>query len=486
MTNETSSGLMPSHREEKPLASQPLPWLVLAAIVVVCAVFFPATPTRTRSIGPGNGSVAERPRILGPGGNPRTPWATELHSTEMGRADAVQNAAILQALGKTIDLDFEKKGIKDVLTDLSRQLGIPIWPNRVTFRDDIDEIYKPVTIHLRGISGRSALALVLEPGQLAWVVEDGVLKVSTVAAIEDILEANVYDVTDLVGADDSTKSDVCNINSLINLLLATIAPDSWENLGGPGVITPIAFDKTRVMCVRQTSAIHDEVALLLASLRKARRAPQAGHSRPIIVSADDSLAARRATEIRTALNRPVSIDARDRPLEEVVREIARQAEIPLFFEKINSFNEWVAFDQPSTLAVAAAPAHSALKLILEPALLTWVIRHEVLIVTTTRDALDHEYWQVYDISDWFSPRPNEGKAAEFNKQQFRSVIMKMTDPDAWKGGMVPAGSQPIRGLDGQVPEFHAEGIDVLVIRQTQDVHQQIAEFLQKLRDLRRL
>ena len=57
-----------------------------------------------------------------------------------------------------------------------------------------------------------------------------------------------------------------DFTSLINLITTTIQPDSWEELSGPGSVMP--YKTTLSLVIRQTQAIHEEIADLLGQLRR--------------------------------------------------------------------------------------------------------------------------------------------------------------------------------------------------------------------------
>src|SRR6185436_5050784 len=52
----------------------------------------------------------------------------------------------------------------------------------------------------------------------------------------------------------------------MNLISQTVQPDSWEELSGPGSMVPYRTTRSRV--IRQTQAVHDEIADLLGQLRR--------------------------------------------------------------------------------------------------------------------------------------------------------------------------------------------------------------------------
>lgn len=86
-----------------------------------------------------------------------------------------------------------------------------------------------------------------------------------------------YDVADLVVPmidvrqipPDSAEHGVLSsedFDSLIELITTTIAPDTWEDVGGPGTIAP--FAKNRSLVIRQSEEVHEEIIELLEKLRR--------------------------------------------------------------------------------------------------------------------------------------------------------------------------------------------------------------------------
>ncbi|UUO05971.1 general secretion pathway protein GspD [Blastopirellula sp. J2-11] len=57
-----------------------------------------------------------------------------------------------------------------------------------------------------------------------------------------------------------------DFDSLIQLITTTIEPESWEELGGPGAVSPFATNLSLV--VSQTQEVHDKIADLLEQLRR--------------------------------------------------------------------------------------------------------------------------------------------------------------------------------------------------------------------------
>jgi len=63
--------------------------------------------------------------------------------------------------------------------------------------------------------------------------------------------------------------DGLDFTSLMNLMSTQIAPDSWEDLSGPGSMMPHRLTKSIV--IRQTWAVHRQVLQLLRDLREAKQ-----------------------------------------------------------------------------------------------------------------------------------------------------------------------------------------------------------------------
>ncbi|MGI6418578.1 MAG: hypothetical protein ACOX1P_23265 [Thermoguttaceae bacterium] len=65
------------------------------------------------------------------------------------------------------------------------------------------------------------------------------------------------------GAGGGTMAD---FDSLIQLITATIQPETWEDVGGPGSVAP--FETNLSLVIRQTEEVHEEIVDLLEQLRR--------------------------------------------------------------------------------------------------------------------------------------------------------------------------------------------------------------------------
>jgi hypothetical protein len=92
--------------------------------------------------------------------------------------------------------------------------------------------------------------------------------------------AKVYDVADLVLPSPDASPDLADYSSLIDLITSTIAPESWNSVGGSGSCE--AFPTNLSLVVSQTPHVHEQVAALLETLRwrSASKETDGSHAAP--------------------------------------------------------------------------------------------------------------------------------------------------------------------------------------------------------------
>ncbi len=225
-------------------------------------------------------------------------------------------ARVYEQLEQTVDLS-------ELRPDMSFSEALEIFRNSVSpplkivplWRDLYDnaDIDQSTPINMDPISSvklGSALKFLLEAvsggfAELDYGVENGIITIATKESIPTDLITLVYDVTDLVGIPAEYRTSVSGgggaggggggvtsvgggftdtgqdetytrdelrqereqrINDLILLIQDTVYPDAWFDAGGEGTITSYG---TRLLSIRQTADIHNQISSLLEELRKA-------------------------------------------------------------------------------------------------------------------------------------------------------------------------------------------------------------------------
>ena len=178
-------------------------------------------------------------------------------------------ARIRAVLNSPTTVNFKEASLREVAAYFSALHKISV---KLEFHALEDVAMSPdaglVTAELSGVSLRSALRIILGELDLTYVIRDEILMITTREEAELQLATKLYPVGDLVGYKDPSGQSWSDFDTLIELINSTVEPESWEEVGGPGAISPIQFQGTDVICIRQTDEVHDEIAKLLARMRE--------------------------------------------------------------------------------------------------------------------------------------------------------------------------------------------------------------------------
>jgi len=112
-------------------------------------------------------------------------------------------------------------------------------------------------------------------------------------------------------------------------------------------------------------------------------------------------------EIQKKLDKPVKPSYRDQPLAVVIDALAKQADVAIHLDMVGLDEEAVRSDTPVTLSLdQPISLKSALKLLLEPLHLGYAVKDEVLKVTSPRLMKGEVYTISYPVADLVMPIPN--------------------------------------------------------------------------------
>jgi hypothetical protein len=243
-----------------------------------------------------------------PGGGAQAPPA----------ADVEQNdTATRESLARRLAAEFVEAPLADVLEFLSDALGVEIYTNWKAIEAAAIPRDAPVTIHLAKVRGAMALELALEQAgdQLAYVIRDGVVIVSTVEDLDGAAMLRVYNCRDLLsqaasqdvyqsstgygasmmgspgpygmtsgaagmmmgaGSADGGMADAAPPASssaamrILHILTTSIAPSSWQSTGGSGSGTIAEYNG--LIVVNHNARVHAQVEQVLKMVRQAAAA----------------------------------------------------------------------------------------------------------------------------------------------------------------------------------------------------------------------
>ena len=126
------------------------------------------------------------------------------------------------------------------------------------------DITRRITFHAKDVSLETALNMMLQEVNLSYLLVDGSLTLTTEETVATELITRYYNARPLL---DSQHPDD-SLDQLIKLLTATVAPESWGELGGAGSIERYEG----ILIISNTRFIHAKVEAFLRDLGDAMAA----------------------------------------------------------------------------------------------------------------------------------------------------------------------------------------------------------------------
>ncbi|MEX0793026.1 MAG: hypothetical protein WD045_07815 [Pirellulaceae bacterium] len=190
----------------------------------------------------------------------------------------------------TVDLPNEQYPLEKLGEELSKVTGLTIWIDTRA----LDDVGLATDTATQGPWQQVSVERVLDDLKqldLDWMAIEGIVIITTPEEAESELLVRVYPVADLIAAEvqasqtgfnpwhtDSAKAkkatgdptgvlsgSYAGYDPLIEMLTTTVVPESWEELGGPGTLSP--YPLANCLVVAQTRQIHQEIDQLLGQIR---------------------------------------------------------------------------------------------------------------------------------------------------------------------------------------------------------------------------
>ena len=125
----------------------------------------------------------------------RKKWASVDLKKNSPAEEKIQ-AALIDPQG--VDIEFIDTPLEDAMSFLADAHDITIIIDDQALVEEGVQIDQPINRTLSGITLRSAMKIMLEPLGLTYIIEDEVMKITTIIAAEEKLSTRVYPVGDLV------------------------------------------------------------------------------------------------------------------------------------------------------------------------------------------------------------------------------------------------------------------------------------------------
>ena len=378
---------------------------------------------------------------------------------------------IHRALRRPVSVDFHQTPLDDVAASLQEMCGIPVLLDLAALGDVGLKPDIPVSLRVSDITLRSALQLMLRPVDLTCEVRNDVLMITTPEEAEESVQTRVYPVGDLIGIRLDDGYIDYDFDSLIELITCCVRPESWGD-GGPAPIYEVHLGGTAAIVLPQTEEIHEQIASLLEALRSVARQTAEGKS-PEPVLFDYHWPEPPAYRlVRDALSKKVSLDFRETPLGDVIDHLRKGTGVNVILDRGALDDVDIPENAAVSFQVADAPLGTALRRMLRDLDLTFQVWDEVLVVTTPEEAELRLTIGIYPVADLIAPvdrLPWVGLGDDI----LLELISGDVEPATWD----------CVGGPGSISRVDLEDLDVLVITQRQDVHEQVAAYLARLRDI---
>jgi hypothetical protein len=207
--------------------------------------------------------------------------------------DNPANERLEQLVGQERDIVFNNATLSDLASFLEAN-GIPTYLDERALEEIGLDPSATVTFPNRPIRLSDGLYLALRPMGLTWSIRHGRLIITSHEQEEMRLITRVYDVRHLVelvavpywtGGFELGTTTVWqyDFDSLLNLIITDVAPETWDEVGGPGSVSPYWTRRMRVIVVSQTYEVHQQVASLLQELARHGGASPLPETPPYIV-----------------------------------------------------------------------------------------------------------------------------------------------------------------------------------------------------------
>lgn len=174
--------------------------------------------------------------------------------------DEAAEKKIADALEQRMDAEFRELPLQDVMQGLAQQQGIPIIVDHRSLEEVGLSGDEPVTIAIGDCKLRSLLDLMLQDLDLTYTVQGESLVITTE-------EYTDYSQLNRIYWLEGTGYASGDYQSIIDSITTSIAPDSWEAMGGPSTIVPLGSSRPALM-IRASYRVHHQLENLFKTLRE--------------------------------------------------------------------------------------------------------------------------------------------------------------------------------------------------------------------------
>ncbi|MBX3449602.1 MAG: hypothetical protein KF777_08595 [Planctomycetaceae bacterium] len=184
--------------------------------------------------------------------------------------EPAQHESLRDLLERPISVNFDETPLNEALAILSEQIGATISIDQEALSDEGTAPDSPVSLLLSEKPLRVVMDWLLERLELACIVEQGQLTVTTATLARELMGLSLFDVR-----------DICRNNKTSRQLLEMIWGNPrcrWAYIHGDG--GRMAFARPGILLVQHSAAVRDEIFSLIEELRSLRQQAEPASERP--------------------------------------------------------------------------------------------------------------------------------------------------------------------------------------------------------------
>ncbi|PQO26695.1 hypothetical protein C5Y96_19615 [Blastopirellula marina] len=388
------------------------------------------------------------------------------------------------------DINVIDTPLRDALQFISEQIDVPI---RIDHRS-LDEVGlnsdAELTLETHKLAADTLLQLLLRQISLTYRIDSTGVVVTTWDAAEANMVRRVYPVGDLINVGPQSDPDY-----LIDVIVTSVDTPQWEELGGPASITH--FQNSLI--VDHTNKAHRKVESLIARLREVKNLSSDSYATQALSAFPPD---EQTADVEAKLNSvKITVDFIDLPLEDVTAFLAKTSEVPILLDKETLAEIGIATDQPINVTAKDLTLRQTLNILSQQHELSWYVIGGMIIVTSHEEAERELEIRLYPVRDlvWHGLSVSDPKlrtqlwevtrsASQENDHPLgrtnlnSNVLPEMPDYDnltkSITSSVRPEWWEELGG-PGSIANYPL--CDCLVVQQTREVHEEIAELLAEIR-----
>jgi hypothetical protein len=188
----------------------------------------------------------------------RSQWLDKYRPTSKLTA---KEKELLKMLNSVLSVNWDKTPLKDALEYLQDKTGQSILVDENSLREAMVEYDDPVTLKQKKLTVRVILKKILADKGLTYVIKDATIHVMTPEKAKSYMVTRAYPIGDLIpvymqqmGPFLNTARQAQGLRQLVQSIIDTVDPASWQANGGSGTIGFHAPSMSLI--IRQSAEIH--------------------------------------------------------------------------------------------------------------------------------------------------------------------------------------------------------------------------------------